>query len=177
MEDLIVRYISRILVPFVQLYGMYVVFHGHLSPGGGFSGGAIIGASMILYALAFNLQEGAKKIPHDLALILESSGGLIYAGVGLIGILLGANFLANRVAGFPLGTPGNLFSSGTIMIITLGVGIKVASTMITLFYSLIEGEHGGDEHHGDLAAFASEQLLLFCYYPFCYRISHYADSQ
>lgn len=147
MEDLIVRYVSRIIVPFVQIYGLYVVFHGHLSPGGGFSGGAIIGASMILYALSFNLAEGSKRVSHDLALILESSGGLIYAGVGLLGILLGSNFLANKIAGFPLGTPGNLFSSGTIMIITLGVGIKVASTMITLFYSLIEREHTGDDHH------------------------------
>jgi len=142
-----VRYVSRIVVPFVQLFGLYVVFHGHLSPGGGFSGGAIIGASMILYALSFNLAAGAKKFSHDLSLILESSGGLIYAGVGVIAIFLGANFLGNKVAGIPLGAPGNLFSSGTIMIITLGVGIKVASTMITLFYSLIEGEHGSDERH------------------------------
>lgn len=147
MEDLIVRYVSRIVVPFVQLFGLYVVFHGHLSPGGGFSGGAIIGASMILYALSFNLAAGTKKVSHDLSLILESSGGLIYAGVGLAAIFLGANFLGNKVAGIPLGTPGNLFSSGTIMIITLGVGIKVASTMITLFYGLIEGEQKKDEHH------------------------------
>lgn len=147
MEDLIVRYVSRIVVPFVQLYGLYVVFHGHLSPGGGFSGGAIIGASMILYALAFNLAAGTKKVSHDFSLIMESSGGLIYAGVGLVGIMLGANFLGNKVAGIPLGTPGNLLSSGTIMIITFGVGIKVASTMITLFYSLIEGEQATDEHH------------------------------
>ncbi|MBT9171775.1 MAG: Na(+)/H(+) antiporter subunit B [Syntrophomonadaceae bacterium] len=147
MEDLILRYVSRIVVPFVQLYGLYVVFHGHLSPGGGFSGGAIIGASMILYALAFNLAAGTKKISHDLSLILESSGGLIYAGVGLLAIFLGANFLGNMVAGFPLGTPGNLFSGGAIMLITLGVGIKVAATMITLFYSLIEEEQATDEHH------------------------------
>ncbi|WP_258189578.1 MnhB domain-containing protein [Candidatus Hakubella thermalkaliphila] len=62
MEDIIVRYVSRIILPFVQLYGLYVVLHGHLSPGGGFSGGAIIGASMILYALSFNLAAGSKKL-------------------------------------------------------------------------------------------------------------------
>lgn len=147
MEDLILRYVSRIVVPFVQLYGLYIVFHGHLSPGGGFSGGAIIGASMILYALSFNLTAGTKKISHDLSLILESSGGLIFAGVGVLAIFLGANFLGNMVAGFPLGAPGNLFSGGAIMLITLGVGIKVAATMITLFYSLIEEEQATDEHH------------------------------
>ncbi|MBT9167831.1 MAG: Na(+)/H(+) antiporter subunit B [Syntrophomonadaceae bacterium] len=146
MEDIIVRYVSRIILPFVQLYGLYVVLHGHLSPGGGFSGGAIIGASMILYALSFNLAAGSKKLSHDVSSILESTGALIFAGMGLISLLLGANFLANRVAGIPLGTPGNLFSSGSIAIITFGVGIKVASTMITLFFSLIEEEHSHDHH-------------------------------
>ncbi|MBS3897997.1 MAG: MnhB domain-containing protein [Dethiobacter sp.] len=146
MEDIIVRYVSRFILPFVQLYGLYIVLHGHLSPGGGFSGGAIIGASMILYALSFNLAEGSKKLSHDVSSILESTGALIFAGMGLISILLGANFLANGAAGFPLGTPGNLFSGGSIAIITFGVGIKVASTMATLFYSLIEEEHS-HEHH------------------------------
>ncbi|MCR3921797.1 MAG: MnhB domain-containing protein [Firmicutes bacterium] len=147
MEDVIVRYISRMLLPFVQLYGLYVILNGHLSPGGGFSGGAIIGASMILYALSFNLEEGTKKLSHKTSTILESSGVLLYAGMGLLSILLGTNFLGNKVAGIPIGTPGNLFSSGAIMIITFGVGIKVASTMITLFYSLIEGEEGHEDVH------------------------------
>lgn len=147
MEDIIVRYISRILLPFVQLYGLYVVLHGHLSPGGGFSGGAIIGASMILYALSFNLAEGSKKLSHDVSTALESGGAIIFAGMGILAILLGTNFLSNKAAGFPLGTPGNLFSSGAIAIITFGVGIKVASTMITLFYSLIETEEGHSHDH------------------------------
>lgn len=147
MEDIIVRYISRILLPFVQLYGLYVVLHGHLSPGGGFSGGAIIGASMILYALSFNLAEGSKKLSHDTSSVLESTGALIFAGIGLVSILLGANFLGNKSAGFPLGTPGNLFSGGAIAIITFGVGIKVASTMVTMFYNLIEEEDRAHEHH------------------------------
>ncbi|HHX73616.1 MAG TPA: sodium:proton antiporter [Firmicutes bacterium] len=140
MKNLIVRYISRTLLPFVQLYGLYVILHGHLSPGGGFSGGAILGASMILYALAFNLSAGAQKLSHDTSTVLESSGTLLYAGIGLFSLIMGGNFLANKAAGYPLGTPGNLFSSGAIMVITLGVGIKVASTVITLFYRLIAGE-------------------------------------
>lgn len=147
MEDLIVRYISRIILPFVQLYGLYVVLHGHLSPGGGFSGGAIIGASMILYALSFNLDAGSKKLSHDASAVLESGGALIFAGMGLFAVLLGTNFLGNKVAGIPIGVPGNLFSSGAIAIITFGVGMKVASTMITLFYSLIEGEESSHDHH------------------------------
>ena len=144
MEDIIVRYISRIIVPFVQLYGLYVILHGHLSPGGGFSGGAIVGASMILYALAFNLGAGTKKLSHDVSSVLESGGALVFAGMGILAVLLGTNFLGNRAAGLPLGVPGNLFSSGAIMVITFAVGIKVASTMITLFYNLVEKE--GNSH-------------------------------
>jgi multicomponent Na+:H+ antiporter subunit B len=140
LEDIIVRYISRIIVPFVQLYGLYVILHGHLSPGGGFSGGAIVAASMILYALSFNLSEGTKKLTPEVSSVLESGGALVFAGMGILAILLGTNFLGNKAAGFPLGIPGHLFSGGVILIITFGIGIKVASTMITLFYSLIEGE-------------------------------------
>ena len=137
MEDVIVRYISRIIVPFIQLYGLYVILHGHLSPGGGFSGGAIIAASIILYALSFNLTEGTKKLSHDTSSMLESGGAILFACIGLFSILLGTNFLGNKVAGFPSGVPGNLFSGGTIAIITFGIGLKVASTMITLFFNLI----------------------------------------
>jgi multicomponent Na+:H+ antiporter subunit B len=126
---------------------VYVVFHGHLSPGGAFAGGSIIGASMILYALSFNLKEGSKKLTHDASTLLESGGVIIFAGMGIFAILLGTNFLGNLVAGFPRGTPGNLISAGAIPIITVGLGIKVASTMITLFYSLIEGEEQGHDHH------------------------------
>ncbi|NLN06702.1 MAG: sodium:proton antiporter [Firmicutes bacterium] len=142
MDNLIVRYISRIFLPFVQLYGLYVILHGHLSPGGGFSGGAILGAGMVLYALSFNLPEGEKNFSPDASTILESGGTLLYAGIGLFSLLLGANFLANKAAGYPLGTPGNLFSSGAIPVITLGVGMKVASTVITFFYRLIAREGG-----------------------------------
>lgn len=140
MEDLIVKYIARLAVPFIQLYGLYVILNGHLSPGGGFAGGAIVGASMILYAIAFNLEEGSKKVPHDISSLLETGGALWFTSIGVISIVWGANFLGNKAAGFPLGTPGNLISSGTIILITFAIGIKVASTVITLFYNLVGGE-------------------------------------
>jgi len=146
MEDIVVRSVARLLVPFIQLYGLYVIFHGHLSPGGGFSGGAIVASSMILYGLSFNLESGTRKLSHDFSSLLESGGALWFLLIGLIGILAGSNFLANRVAGVPLGTPGQLFSSGIIFLLALGIGAKVASTMITLFYSL-GGEIGGGNHN------------------------------
>ncbi|PKM70436.1 MAG: sodium:proton antiporter, partial [Firmicutes bacterium HGW-Firmicutes-18] len=56
MDDLIVKNITKIVTPFIQLYGIFIILHGHISPGGGFAGGAIIGASLILYTLAFGLE-------------------------------------------------------------------------------------------------------------------------
>ncbi len=140
MEDQIVRITSRLVVPFIQVYGIYVILYGHLSPGGGFSGGAIFGASLVLIALSFNLEVGSRQISEETSSVLESGGALGFVLTGLVGVFLGASYLANRVAGFPMGQPGHLFSAGAILIITVFLGIKVASTIITLFFRIIEGE-------------------------------------
>lgn len=140
MEDQIVRLTSRLVVPFIQIYGIYVILFGHLSPGGGFSGGAIFGASLVLVALSFNLEGGVKQISEDTSSLLESGGALGFVLTGLISVFLGANYLANRAAGFPMGQAGELFSAGAILVITIFLGIKVASTIATLFNNIIEGE-------------------------------------
>lgn len=138
MPDLVLREITARLLPVIQLYGIYVILHGHLSPGGGFAGGMILGVSMVLYLLVFGLDSCLRKVPHHMSSFLESAGTFWYGAVGLVGILRGTSFLMNKGAGIPLGTPGELFSSGLILIITIGVGIKVAATMLSLFYTLIE---------------------------------------
>ncbi len=138
MDDLIVKTITRIVVPFIQLYGLFIILHGHISPGGGFAGGAIIGASLILYTLAFGLEAGHKAAPHGITSKIETGGILWFVFLGLIGILAGGSFLGNQTAGFPMGTFGNILSGGLIPLATLGIGFKVASTMITLFHNTIE---------------------------------------
>jgi len=138
MPDMILRKVTSIMLPVIQVYGIYVILHGHLSPGGGFAGGMILGISMVLYMLVFGLDSCLRKVPHRMSSFLESAGTLWYGAVGLVGILRGTSFLMNKGAGIPLGTPGELFSSGLIIIITIGVGIKVAATMLSLFYTLIE---------------------------------------
>ena len=140
MEDLILTMIVRLILPFIQIYGFYIITHGHLSPGGGFPGGAIIGASMILFALAFNLKEGSNKISHDTSTLLESGGAFGFGALGILGVLVGSNYLSNKAAGFPLGTAGDLLSSGMIFLVTMAIGVKVASTFITLFFNLVEGK-------------------------------------
>ena len=112
--------------------------HGHVSPGGGFSGGAIIGASIVLYTLAYGLPRGHEKVPHRTAQKIETGGIFWYALVGLIGIGAGGSYLANKFSGFPMGQTGSLLSAGMIPLVTIGIGLKVCSTIITLFHTMIE---------------------------------------
>jgi multicomponent Na+:H+ antiporter subunit B len=138
MDSLIVKTIARIVFPFTLLYGIFIIMHGHLSPGGGFSGGALIGGGLILYTIVFGSKKAEKLFPSSVAEWLESGGILVYIGVGLVGVFTVDSFLTNVNAGFGLGTPGTLFSSGMIPILMIAIGIKVASTMMTLFRGLLE---------------------------------------
>ncbi|WP_034327798.1 MnhB domain-containing protein [Alkaliphilus transvaalensis] len=138
MDDLIVKTITRLIVPFIQLYGIFIILHGHISPGGGFSGGAILGSSIILFTLSYGLERASKKVPHKISAILESAGILWYIFIGLIGIALGGTFLANQDSGFFMGEAGRILSAGMIPLLTVAIGIKVASTMVTLFHTIIE---------------------------------------
>lgn len=138
MNDLIVKTIVRWVIPFIQLFGVYVVFYGHVSFGGGFSGGALIGASLILYGITFGLKASKKMVPHAISQWLESLGILWYIVLGLVGLFAMGSFLGNKAAGFPMGEAGQLLSAGIIPLLTIGIGVKVASTMITLFQKLVE---------------------------------------
>lgn len=138
MSDLIVKVIARFMMPFIQIYGAYIILYGHLSPGGGFAGGTVIASSLILYILAYGLTAENRRLPDSYTRIIESGGVLFFCVIGLFGIILGKNFLANKAAGFPLGDLGRLFSGGTIVLIALAIGIKVTSSMITLFSHLTE---------------------------------------
>ncbi len=138
MNDTIVKSITRLVIPFVQVYGIFIILNGHVSPGGGFSGGALLGTSLILYTLVFGAIKAKHKFSHKASEIAESGGILIFVTVGLIAIFVGMPFLTNLAAGFPAGSAGAILSAGMIPIIMIGIGIKVASTMITLFHKLIE---------------------------------------
>ena len=138
MNDLIVKTIVRWVIPFIQLFGVYVVFYGHVSFGGGFSGGALVGASLILHAVTFGLKASKKKVPHLISQWLDSLGILWYIALGLVGLITIGSFLANKTAGFYMGEAGQLLSAGIIPLLTIGIGVKVASTMITLFQKLVE---------------------------------------
>lgn len=134
MQDIVLQTVVKILVSFIQTYGLYIIFHGHVSPGGGFAGGALLASSFILFALVQGV-VGVKKF-HLTAKWLESLGGLIFILLGLAGIVRGAEFLTNIPQW--LGRAGELFSAGIIPLLALAIGIKVCSTIVRLFYFMLE---------------------------------------
>jgi len=138
LNDVIVKTITKLIIPFIEIYGIFIILHGHVSPGGGFSGGALIGASLILYTIVFGVKMGEKKFSHRASEFAESGGIFLYVLVGLVGLIFAGSFLSNISAGFPLGEVGTLLSGGMIPILMVGIGIKVASTIITLFHILIQ---------------------------------------
>lgn len=135
-RNVILRVITRLLIPFILMYGLYIQLHGEYSPGGGFQAGVIFASAFILYALVYNLQALKNVISINAALVMSALGVLIYAGVGVIALLSGGEFLnysvlsEDPVKGQKLG----------IIIIELGIGITVFSVMLLIF--IIFGERG-----------------------------------
>jgi multisubunit Na+/H+ antiporter MnhB subunit len=137
--SLVVRLVSRMMCPFIAMFGASLIVHGHLTPGGGFQGGVAIGASFILYALAFDRHDGRKIVPSFSLKCMACLGIYLYIGVGLLGIFLGYHFLSNKIAGImPTGMFGELFSGGSLFWINCGVGLAVASISTELFYAFLE---------------------------------------
>ncbi len=130
-HNIILRVVTRLLVSPIMLFALYVQFHGDYGPGGGFQAGVIFGAAFILYGLLFGVARVQGVAPPPVVRTLAAAGVLIYAGVGVASLLLGGNYLDydvladDPVAGQHLG----------ILLIELGVGVTVASTMIMLFYA------------------------------------------
>ena len=130
--DLIVDTTCRLMIPIIQLFALYVIAHGHHSPGGGFQGGVIFGASFILIALSRDLQAAHKWVPEQRVLNLAGIGILIYAGFGLASMFLGQNFLDYTILHkiMPASPIEARYHS------MLGVEIGVAFTVTAIMYSI-----------------------------------------
>ncbi len=129
--NLILHVVSKFLIPLIIVFALYVQFHGDFGPGGGFQAGVIFSAAIILYALVFGLDAAEKIIPSHVLRILASFGLLLYAGVGVVTLLLGANYLDYSVLG---STPIAGQHLG-ILLVELGVGITVAAVMLILYFA------------------------------------------
>ncbi len=131
-NDKILQLSAKILVPVIIMYGIYVILNGHLSPGGGFSGGAIIGAGLILYVNAFGFEKASRIMNRKNYAVISVVPLLFYAIAKGYSFFTGANHLES---GIPKGTPGAILSSGLILPLNICVGIVVACTMYH-FYTL-----------------------------------------
>ncbi len=133
-DDKILQYVARIIVPVLMIFGFYVIVNGHLSPGGGFSGGAIIGSGLILYSGAFGAEKIRKFFNEKVYKCIKITALILYGCVMTYYFYTGANGIPNI---FPLGTPGNIISAGMIFYINLFVGSEVACTVYS-FYALFK---------------------------------------
>jgi multicomponent Na+:H+ antiporter subunit B len=133
-DSLVVRVACKMLVPFVQVFALYVLFHGHESPGGGFQGGAILGASIILTRFTQERQISRRFLPGDLAIRLGALGVLIYAAVGLVPVILGGQFLNYGL--LPLAVPAAESRFWGILGVEIGVCVGVTAVMVSIFDDL-----------------------------------------
>ena len=129
IDYLILRVTAKFLIPIILLMGLYVQFHGELGPGGGFQAGVIFSAGLILYALVFGLDRLSDAVPIVALKVLSSAGVLLFAGTGIVSVILGGEFLDYDVLAEDPVTGQHL----GIFLVELGVGITVASTMLPIF--------------------------------------------
>ena len=130
IRHVILRVLSKLLIPLIMLFALYVQFHGDYGPGGGFQAGVIFGAAIILYALMFGLEAAKRVFPPRVLEFLMAFGILLYGGVGVVAIFEGGNFLDYSVLAHD---PVHGQHLG-ILLVELGVGLTVASVMATLFF-------------------------------------------
>jgi len=139
----IIRVTSKLLIPFILLFALYVQWHGDFGPGGGFQAGVIFGAAFILHALLFGVRQARLVLPAWLTRLVLSLGVMLYAAVGYAGLFMGGNFLNYSVLA---GTPTSGQHIG-ILLVEFGVGMTVAAAMITIFLAFAgqdEEAHGAE---------------------------------
>ncbi len=136
-EDVILQRVASLVIPCILLYGIYVILNGHLSPGGGFSGGAIAGAGLILYASSFGMIRVHRFFNQKTFTAITTSCLLVYACSKGYSFFTGANHLPT---GIPLGTPGAILSSGLILPLDICVGLIVTCTMYGFYAMFTKGE-------------------------------------
>jgi len=130
-----VRVLGVWLVPVTVSFGMYMVSHGSVSPGGGFQGGVVLATAPLVVYLCATAKRFLRIAPPPVTKIGEAVGAGGYVLIGCLGVLAGKKFLENVL---PLGTPGNAWSSGTILFLNLTVGLAVAAGFVELLSVFVE---------------------------------------
>ena len=134
--DLIVTNTVRLIIPVIQIFAFYVLAHGHVSPGGGFQGGVLMGASFILIALSWDLEKALLRFPVERCLLVAALGIILYAGIGLLSMFLGGEFLdyAELEKVFPVSREMARYHA--MLGVEIGVGFTVTAIMFVLYANL-----------------------------------------
>lgn len=127
----VLRIVTKLVIPYILLFGLYVQFHGDFGPGGGFQAGVIVAAALILYGLVFGLGPTMRVVSPLWVERLVAGGVLLYAGVGIASMLRGGNFLDHAV----LASSASDGEHYGILLVELGVGVTVTAVMLAIFYS------------------------------------------
>jgi multicomponent Na+:H+ antiporter subunit B len=140
-HHLVLRVVSKVLIPFIILYGLYVQFHGDYSPGGGFQAGVIVASTIILYSLIFGIERAKQVFKPQVLMVLAPLGVILYAVTGYAALALGGNYLdydflaANDTAGQHIG----------ILLVEFGVFLTVAAVMTLIFLAYAGRTHEIDD--------------------------------
>ncbi|OGA41172.1 MAG: cation:proton antiporter [Betaproteobacteria bacterium RIFCSPLOWO2_12_FULL_62_13] len=141
MKDyLVLRVIAKLMIAFMLLFALYVQFHGDFGPGGGFQAGVISAAAIIFYAIIYGLPAARAVVPDWLVETMVGAGVLLYAGVGIAGLLLGGNYLDY----FVLARDPVEGQHRGIFWVEMGVLITVAGVMLKIFYMFAGRGRGED---------------------------------
>lgn len=143
---LIVKTITALLIGFILLFGFYLILTGHLSPGGGFAGGVVCAAGLLLVVLAFGATSVRQRMGHSLAVLWESLGAIGFLAVALLGFITGTFFAQFLRPSLEF----KLFTGGSIPVSNLAIGLKVGAGLFGAFLMLAafresERHEGGDE--------------------------------
>jgi multicomponent Na+:H+ antiporter subunit B len=139
IHNTIVDGVARLMVPFIQIFALYVITHGHYGPGGGFQGGVILAASIMLLRLAMGEEEEHRRFSSTAAAAVAATGILIYFAAGLLPLATGGVFLDYAREPIPWLQGPELRSLG-ILVVETGVGMVVWGTLVILFDYLIGSE-------------------------------------
>ena len=136
-NDPIVRTVCKLVIPIILMFGIYVVLNGHLSPGGGFSGGAIMASALIIYAIVWGEDKASRTIPKKAISLITLCALAFYACSKTYSFFTGANHIHSIISP---GTPGRIFSAGLILPLNVAVGFVVCCTMYSFYMYFKRGE-------------------------------------
>jgi multicomponent Na+:H+ antiporter subunit B len=138
-RNVVVETVARVMIPFIQLFALYVIIHGAGGPGGGFQGGVVFASAFILYVIAFNLAGGRKRFPESANTIFSSLGLYVYGGIGLLAIIFSLGAAQYLNYGFiPFTSHFEENRSLGMDFVEMGIGITVMAITASIFFDLAQ---------------------------------------